>query len=41
MDLKFLLEQTQLLKAQLDELRPLSADVEAKILQKLRLDWNY
>lgn len=41
MDLKFLLEQTLLLKAQLDELRPLSADVEAKILQKLRLDWNY
>lgn len=41
MELRFLLEQTLLLKAQLDELRPLSADVEAKILQKLRLDWNY
>lgn len=41
MELRFLLEQTQLQKAQLDELRPLSADVEAKVLQKLRLDWNY
>lgn len=41
MNLNFYLEQTQKLKAQLDEFRPLSADVESRILQKIRLDWNY
>ncbi len=29
------------LKKQLDELRPISATQEAKIMQKFRLDWNY
>ncbi|UOR05666.1 Fic family protein [Hymenobacter aerilatus] len=30
-----------LLKRELDELRPLSPEQEARILQKFRLDWNY
>jgi Fic family protein len=29
------------LKTQLDALRPLAPDQEARIMQKLRLDWNY
>ena len=29
------------LKNQLDELRPLNKEQEAKIMQKFRLDWNY
>lgn len=29
------------LKEDLDKLRPISTDQEAKIMQKLRLDWNY
>lgn len=29
------------LKAELDKLRPLSADDEQRIMQKFRLDWNY
>lgn len=30
-----------LVKSQIDELRPLSKDREDQIMQKLRLDWNY
>lgn len=41
MDLSFLLEQAAILKANLDKMRPLDAEREAMILQKLRLDWNY
>jgi Fic family protein len=29
------------LKKKLDELRPISPEVEARIMQKFRLDWNY
>ncbi len=29
------------LKLQLDEIRPLSTEIEQKIMQKFRLDWNY
>jgi Fic family protein len=29
------------LKNEIDALRPISADLEAKIMQKFRLDWNY
>ena len=29
------------LKAELDSLRPLKSDDEARVMQKLRLDWNY
>lgn len=35
------LENAVLLKAELDKLRPLNAEREAKVMQKLRLDWNY
>lgn len=41
MELQFLLEQAQNLKAELDTFRPLDAEREARVLQKLRLDWNY
>lgn len=35
------LEKVKQLKAELDRLRPLDAEAEARILQKFRLDWNY
>lgn len=35
------LEKVQQLKAELDSLRPLNAEAEARIMQKFRLDWNY
>ncbi len=35
------LEKAAQLKAELDSLRPLDAETEKRILQKLRLDWNY
>lgn len=36
-----ILEKAQQLKAELDSLRPLENEVEARIWQKFRLDWNY
>ena len=35
------LEETEQLKAELDSLRPLDSEAEARIMQKFRLDWNY
>ena len=35
------LERAEQLKAELDDLRPLDSDAEARIMQKFRLDWNY
>lgn len=35
------LEKVEQLKAELDGLRPLDAEAEARIMQKFRLDWNY
>lgn len=35
------LERAEQLKAELDSLRPLDAEAEARITQKFRLDWNY
>lgn len=35
------LKKIQQLKAELDGLRPLNAEAEARIMQKFRLDWNY
>jgi Fic family protein len=35
------IEKAEQLKAELDSLRPLDAEREARVLQKLRLDWNY
>jgi len=29
------------LKNELDVLRPLNAEAEARVMQKFRLDWNY
>jgi Fic family protein len=39
-ELSFLEEITSL-KLGLDELRPLSKEIEGRVIQKLRLDWNY
>jgi Fic family protein len=36
-----LLKDIDALKAQVDALRPLPPDVESRVMQKLRLDWNY
>ena len=36
-----ILEKVDQLKAELDRLRPLDAEAEARIMQKFRLDWNY
>eukprot|EP01037_Dinobryon_pediforme_P010218 gene10218-10288_t len=36
-----LLKEVDALKKQIDDLRPLSPDVEGRVMQKLRLDWNY
>jgi Fic family protein len=35
------LKEVDALKKQIDDLRPLPADVEGRVMQKLRLDWNY
>ena len=35
------LAKSQQLKNELDNLRPLDAEAEARIMQKFRLDWNY
>ncbi len=35
------LEKVEQLKGELDRLRPLDAEAEARIMQKFRLDWNY
>lgn len=35
------IEKAQKLKSELDALRPLSKEVELRIMQKFRLDWNY
>lgn len=39
--LKNLLDKARDLKNQLDSLRPLSAEVEGRVMQKLRIDWNF
>lgn len=36
-----ILEKVGQLKAELDSLRPLDPEIEVRIMQKLRLDWNY
>ena len=35
------IKELEALKAKLDSKRPLSPDLEKRVLQKLRLDWNY
>lgn len=41
MELQELLQRIDALKAEIDALRPLSPDLEGRIMQKLRLDWNF
>lgn len=41
MELRILLAEATSLMAELDKFRPLGAEIEARILQKFRLDWNY
>jgi Fic family protein len=36
-----ILQEVDSLKKQIDDMRPLPEDVEGKVMQKLRLDWNY
>jgi len=36
-----ILQEVDALKKQIDNMRPLPEDVEGKVMQKLRLDWNY
>jgi Fic family protein len=36
-----ILKEVDELKKQIDAMRPLPADVEGRVMQKLRLDWNY
>jgi len=36
-----ILKEVDALKKQIDDMRPLAADVEGRVMQKLRLDWNY
>ena len=41
MELKKIIARVDQLKAQIDALRPIEPDQEKRILQKLRLDWNF
>jgi len=36
-----ILKEIDALKKQIDDMRPLPEDVEGRVMQKLRLDWNY
>src|ERR1700744_2866698 len=36
-----ILQEVDALKKQVDDMRPLPDDVEGRVMQKLRLDWNY
>jgi hypothetical protein len=41
MDLALLIQHTDTLKAEIDALRPIDAEQEARVMQMLRIDWNY
>ena len=41
MDLRAILDRIDTLKAEIDALRPIDAEQEARVMQRLRLDWNY
>ncbi len=36
-----ILQEVDALKKQIDDVRPLPADIEDRVMQKLKLDWNY
>jgi Fic family protein len=40
-NLKELIEKIEALKIEIDSFRPLSTEMEGRIMQKFRLDWNY
>jgi Fic family protein len=40
-DLRTLIGQVDQLKAKIDALRPIDADQEARVVQMLRIGWNY
>lgn len=41
MDLRSIISQVDVLKGQVDALRPIDAEQEARVMQMLRLEWNY
>lgn len=41
MELKILIQEINSLKSEIDKLRPISPEIENRIMQKFRLDWNY
>ena len=41
MELNETIERIDTLKSEIDSLRPISPDIEKKIWQKYRLDWNF
>lgn len=41
MDLRTLIDRIDQLKAEIDALRPIDAEQEGRVMQMLRLDWNY
>jgi Fic family protein len=41
MDLRPILDRIDALKAEIDALRPIDAEQEGRVMQMLRLDWNY
>ena len=41
MQINELLARIDALKTEIDQLRPLKPEVEHRIMQKFRLDWNY
>ncbi|MEI2688969.1 MAG: Fic family protein [Anaerolineae bacterium] len=41
MDLRAILDRIDALKAEIDALRPIDAGQEARVMQMLRIDWNY
>jgi len=41
MELKILVQEINSLKNEIDKLRPISPEIERRIMQKFRLDWNY
>jgi Fic family protein len=41
MELLSLIQHTDTLKAEIDALRPIDAEQEARVMQMLRIDWNY
>jgi Fic family protein len=41
MELKILIQEIDSLKNQIDKLRPINPELEKRIMQKFRFDWNY